>query len=107
MADSPPRHETADNQGSTIQQSGSVNTTGVLIPAVAGAPISEFLVNAPEGTDIDDRILVSVNDVDFMTLHPSGHLGWTPKGDSVTQIRVKSNNNAGVPYELIMNLEVD
>jgi len=107
MGDSPPRHESADNQGSTLQQSGTVNTTGIVVPDPAGPPISEFLVSCPEGQSVDFRLLVSTNGVDFMTLHPSGHLGWTPKGDSVTQITVKSNDNTGVAYELIMNLEVD
>lgn len=107
MGDSPPRHETADNQGTTIQKSGTVNTAGIVVPDPAQGPISEFLVICPEGQSVDFRLLVSTNGVDFMTLHPSGHIGWTPKGSSVTQITVKSNDNTGVAYELIMNLEVD
>ena len=107
MVDSPARFETSDNQGDTVQRSATVDTTGELVPTSAGAPISEFLVNVPEDQDVDFRILVSIDDVNFMTVRPSGHFGWTPKGQTVTQIRVKSNSNAGVNYEIILNREPD
>lgn len=106
MADSPPRHETADNQGSTTQNSGTVGTTPVNIPSVAGGPISEFLIQCPENQDVDNRLLVSIDAVNFLTLYPSGHWGWTPKGQSVTQLTVKGNQ-AGVDYEIVYNSEVD
>jgi len=107
MADSPPRHEIVDNQGNTVQASGTVGTTPVSIPASPGPPISEFLIQCPENqSDIDNRLLVSVDATNFLTLHPSGHWAWTPKGDSVTQLTVKGNQ-AGVDYEIVYNTEVD
>ena len=105
--DSPPRYETADNQGTTLQSSGAVDTAGIVFPSPAQTPISEFLIQCPEGQSVDFRLLVSTNGVDFMTLNPSGHWAWTPKGQSVTQLTIKSNSNLGVLYELVMNLEVD
>jgi len=107
MGDSPARFETTDNQGTTLQNSGSVDTLGIVFPDPAQTPISEFLIHCPEDQDVDFRLLVSMNGSDFITIKPSGHLAWTPKGDSVTQLTIKSNTNAGVKYELITNLEVD
>tara|TARA_R110000803_G_C11779011_1_gene296356 strand:+ start:116 stop:439 length:324 start_codon:yes stop_codon:yes gene_type:complete len=107
MVDSPARFEIADNQGSTIQGSGSVGVIAQVFPDPAQTPISEFLISCPEGQDIDNRLLVSTNGSDFMTLAPSGHLAWTPKGGTVTQLTIKGNIVTGVLYEIIMNLEVD
>ena len=107
MVDSPPRYESVDNQGITLQSSGAVDTFGITFPNPAQTPISEFLIQCPEGQNVDFRLLISTNGTDFMTLNPSGHWGWTPKGQSVTQLTIKSNSNLGVLYELVMNLEVD
>jgi hypothetical protein len=105
--DSPTRFEIADNQGSTLQNSGSVGTVPIVFPDPAQTPISEFLIQCPEGQAIDNRLLVSINGTDFLTLGPSGHWAWTPKGGSVTQLTIKGNIVTGVLYELVMNLEVD
>lgn len=107
MPDSPPRHESADNQGSTLQTSGSVGTVAILFPDPAEAPISEFLIQCPENQNVDNRLLVSINGANFITLNPSGHWAWTPKGQTVTQLSIKGNTVAGVLYELVVNLEVD
>ena len=90
--------------GSTLQSSGSVDTLGIAFPNPAVGNISEFLIQCPEDQEIDHKLLVSTNGVDFMTLHPSGHLGWSPKGP-ITQLTIKANTNAGVLYELILNVE--
>lgn len=106
MVDSLARFETSDNQGSTIQGSGTVGTTPIVFPDPAQTPISEFIIQCPEDQSIDNRLLISINGSDFMTLYPSGHWAWTPKGDSVTQITIKGNQ-AGVDYEIVANLEID
>ena len=106
MSDSVPRFESADNQGSTIQGSGSVGTSPIVFPDPAQTPISEFLIQCPEDQSLDNRLLISMNGSDFLTICPSGHFAWTPKGQSVTQLTVKGNQ-AGVLYEVVMNLEVD
>ena len=107
MPDSPPRHETVDNQGTTSQQSGTGGTTPINIPSVAGTPISEFLIQCPENNqNIDGRLLVSIDGANFLTLHPSGHWAWTPKGKSVKQLTIKGNQ-AGVDYEIVYNREID
>lgn len=107
MVDSPPRHETADNQGSTLQSSGSVDTLGIVFPNPAQGPVSEFLVQCPESQGIDYSLFVSTDGSNFMTIRPGGHWGWTPKGQSVTQLTIKGSTNLGVLYELVMNVEVD
>lgn len=104
MVDSPNRFEISDNQGSTVQDSGTVGTTPIVFPDPAAAPISEFIIQCPEDQDIDNRLLVSIDGVNFMTLYPSGHWAWTPKGGTVTQISIKGNQ-AGVDYEVVANLE--
>ena len=107
MVDSPARFEIADNQGTTLQFSGSVGTIAEEFPDPAQTPIGEFLIQCPEDQDIDNRLLVSVNGIDFMTLKPSGHWIWSPKGQSVTQLTIKGNIVTGVLYEIVLNLEVD
>lgn len=104
MVDRPERFEVADQQGSTLQSSGSVGTTPIVFPDPAGPPIAEFLIQCPEDQDIDGRLLVSLDGTNFLTLYPSGHWAWTPKGDSVTQITIKGNQ-ANVLYEIVVNQE--
>ena len=104
MVDTPARFEIADNQGSTLQDSGTVGTTPIVFPDPAQAPISEFIIQCPEDQNIDNRLLVSIDGVNFLTLQPSGHWAWTPKGNTVTQLTIKGNQ-AGVDYELVANLE--
>jgi hypothetical protein len=104
MVDSPARFETSDNQGSTLQSSGTVGTTPIVFPDPAQTPISEFIIQCPENQDVDNRLLVSIDGTNFLTIHPSGHWGWTPKGATLTQLTIKGNQ-AGVDYELVANLE--
>jgi len=104
MVDTLDRFEVSDNQGSTVQDSGTVGTTPIVFPDPAGAPISEFIIQCPEDQNIDNRLLVSIDGSNFLTIHPSGHWAWTPKGATVTQLTVKGNQ-AGVEYEIVANLE--
>ena len=107
MADSDPRHEIADNQGSTIMESGTVGTTPYNFPNSPGAPISEFIVQCPDNQDIDNRLQVSLDGgSNYLTLQPSGHWAWTPKGQTITQITILGNA-ASVAYEIVANLEED
>lgn len=107
MADSPPRHEGSDNQGSTSQSSGSVGTTPINFPVSAGAPISEFLIQCPHDQLDSNRLLVSLDGgSNKMTLYPAGHWAWTPKGQTITQITI-TGNQSGVLYEVVANFEVD
>lgn len=107
MVDSPARFEITDNQGETLQFTGSVGTVPEVFPDPAQTPIAEFLIQCAEDQDIDNRLLVSVNGTDFLTLKPSGHWAWSPKGQTVTQLTIKSNIVTGALYEMVLNLEVD
>lgn len=89
--------------GSTLQYSDSVDTLGIVYPNPADKDILEFLIHVPEEQEVDHRLLVSMDGSNFITLKPSGHLAWTPKGP-IKQLTIKSNTNAGVSFELILNL---
>lgn len=105
MVDVLPEFEGSDNRGSTIQQSGTVGTSNIQIPSVASTAVSEFIIQCPDDQDIDNRLLISLDGgVNTLTLQPSGHWAWTPKGSSVTQIDIVGNQ-AGVKYEIVVNLE--
>jgi hypothetical protein len=107
MVDQLPDFETVDNKGDTLQESGSVSLVQIAVPAVAGAPISEFLIQCPEDQDLDGRLYVSLDGgTNKMTLYPTGHWGWTPKGQSVTQLTLWANQ-ANVDYEVVINREVN
>ena len=107
MADSPPRHETADNQGSTVMDSGTVGVASINFPVAPGPPISEFIVQCPDDQDIDNRLKISTDGgTNYLTIQPSGHWAWTPKGGSVTQLTLLGSA-AGVKYEVVANLEED
>ncbi len=105
--DSKAEFEITDNKGSTLQFDGTVDDTGSVFPDPAQTPVSEFIVQCPDDQDIDNRLLISVNGSDFLTIQPSGHWAWTPKGRSVTQITLKANTGATTKYELVMNLEAE
>lgn len=108
VGDSGPEFEQVDNKGSTLQFDGTVDDVGISLPNPAQTSISEFLIQCPDDQDIDYRLLVSIDGVNFLTLQPSGHWAWTPKGRTVTQLTIKSNDPGGnVKYELVMNLEAD
>lgn len=94
-----------ENRGSTLQFEGSVGTIAEVFPDPAQTHITEFMVHCPEEQDVDNRLSVSVNGADFLTLRPSGHWAWTPKGQTVKQLSIKSNIVTGALYQIVLNLE--
>lgn len=105
MSDSLPGFEIEDNAGSTIQASGSVGTSAIQIPASDTTAVSEFIIQCPEEQDVDNRLLISLDGgTNYLTIYPSGHWAWTPKGGSVKHLDIKGNQ-AGVLYEVVVNLE--
>lgn len=107
MGDSPARMEIADDQGTTLQESGTVGLSNISFPDPALTPIAEFLIQCPIDQSDNNRLYVSLDGgSNIMTLLPGGHWAWTPKGSSVTQINLLGNA-AAVKYELVVNIEVD
>jgi hypothetical protein len=104
LVDTENRFEIADNQGSTVQDSGTVGTTPIVFPDPASMPIGEFLIQCPNDQNDSNRLLVSIDGISFLTLYPAGFWAWTPKGDTLTQLTIKGNQ-AGVDYEVVANLE--
>lgn len=89
--------------GNSTQYTGTVGTTAVAVPSVAGDDIVLFLVRAPSQTPITKRLLWSLDNVTFHELSPGEYVGWPLKG-SKKQIYVKGNV-AGVNYEIVLNTE--
>jgi len=107
MVDSPARFEIADNDGTTVQASGTVGLSTVLFPDPAQTPIAEFLIQCPVDQVDTNRLQVSLDGgVSYLTLYPGGHWAWTPKGGLLTQITLLGNV-ASVNYEIVANLEID
>jgi hypothetical protein len=97
--------ETEDLQGSTTHFNGTVGTTAVQVPAVAGNIISEVLIHCPLQTPKTKKCLVSLDGsgTGFLTLEQGTILGWATKGE-IKQIDIKGNE-AGVDYEIVLNRE--
>lgn len=103
-ADASPGFETQDLDGATTHYSGTVGTTAVAIPAVAGSVISEVVIKCPYQTPVSKKLLVSFDGgTNFFTLDPGDFIGWSVKGRR-TQIHIKGST-AGVAYDVILNRE--
>jgi len=98
-----PIGDAAQDMGNTILYVGTVGTTAVPIPAVAGSPIILMLVRCPSQTPNTRRLSWSVDNVTFHALSPGEFVGWPIKGN-YTQIYIKGNV-AGVSYEVVLNTE--
>lgn len=99
-----PQFEASDLLGTTSQFVGTVGTTPISVPAVAGKPIAEVLVRAPSQTPPSIRLQYSFDGgSNYSDLAPGEFVGWSLKG-SITQVLIKGST-AGVLYEVIMNRE--
>lgn len=96
--------ETVDAIGSTTHFNGSVNTSAIAIPTVAGNVIAEVLVENAFTNSSTKNLLVSFDGgTTFKTLASGSSLVWSPKGD-IRQIYIKGSVG-GVDYEILMNRE--
>jgi|WetSurMetagenome_2_1015567.scaffolds.fasta_scaffold199831_2 hypothetical protein len=104
MADLIPQFETEDLQGTTTQYTGTVGTSAISIPTVAGTGIAECLIRCPTQSPNTRRLSYSFDGgTTFSILSPGEYIGWSLKG-SPTQIKIKGNV-ASVDYEVILNRE--
>lgn len=103
MGNEIPAFEVTDLDGNTFQETSTVGTIPVNVPAVAGEVISEFIVQCPPDQADTVRLLVSVDGANFLTMTPSGFWAWTPKGQ-IRQLTLKASES-GVQYEVVLNRE--
>ncbi len=101
MADEAPSFESQDIEGSSDHFNGTVGTTAVPIPTVAGDPIHEFLIESREGNSAKKLFVSFDGGTLFKTVDGGGNMSWAPKG-RVTQIHIKASA-ANHNYEIIMN----
>lgn len=102
-ADTVPQFEQTDIVGTTTNLSGTVGTTAIAIPTVAGNPIAEAFIRAPNQTPNTRRLQVSFTSSGgpWVTLSPGEFMAWSLKG-KLTQFWIIANV-AGVEYEIIIN----
>lgn len=103
-ADLLPAFETQDLDGGTTHYNGTVGTSAIAIPTVAGNIISEVVIKCPFQTPTTKKLLVSFDGgTTFFTLDPGEFIGWSVKG-SRRQIHIKGGV-AGVSYDVLLNRE--
>jgi len=99
-----PSMEGQDLDGTTTHFNGTVGTTAIALPTVAGAVISEVLFKCPAQTPTTTKCLLSFDGGTlFVTLSQGEFIGWSTKG-YLRQIHIKGSA-AGVSYEMVMNRE--
>lgn len=110
MADTAPEFETIDALGFSGQYAGTVGTTPVQVPAVAGNPISDALIRCTSSnTPVTKNLLWSLDNVTYHVLSPGEFVGWTFKkligtSNEIKQVWIKGSV-AGVLYEILANTE--
>jgi len=95
--------EIVDNVGDTTSYVGTVGTTPIQIPGVAGSNINEMMVHCPTQTPVTALLYFSFDGVAYHQLSTGEALMWPVKG-SKKQIYVKASV-AGVAYEVILNTD--
>lgn len=105
MSDVLPSFETKDLQGTTGHFNGTVGTSAIDVPAVAGNPISEVLIKNPtSNTPITKVLKVSFDGgVTYLSLSVGEFIIWPVKGE-LTQFKIQGSV-AGVEYEILLNRE--
>jgi len=85
----------------TLQFSGTVGTSPISLPSVAGGALVTVMVSCKVQTPSSRRLQFSLDGgTTFFTLTPGSMVGWEPK--AITQIQIKGNV-AGVEYDVIIN----
>jgi hypothetical protein len=102
MADRP-IGDSAQDFGNTIQYTGAVGLTAVLVPSSPGDDIVLALIRCPTQTPITKILYWSLDDITYHALSPGEFIGWPMKG-SKKQIYVKGSV-ASVNYEILINTE--
>jgi hypothetical protein len=105
MPDITPQFEGSDTQGVTSHFNGSVGVGLTAIPAVAGSPISDVLVENMDTTPAANRLMISFDGgVTFKRLRRGNAFAWTVRNKQ-PQVHIKSESGT-VDYEMIINFEL-
>jgi hypothetical protein len=109
MAHQAPDFETKDVYGKTQHFSGSVGTSSLLVPAVAGNKISSILIKNPASNGVNDILSVAFDGgTTYITLKRGEFAAWSPKNNAsntpITQVRI-IGSSASVNYESVMDFE--
>lgn len=102
MTDSAPQFETQDDLGSTLQYSGHVGMTPILIPTVSGYQLSEVMVVHPNSVSgVENQLILFVDNI---PIDCGGYFSWHYKGDK-RQVSIHGNSVSGVAYSIILNTD--
>ncbi len=101
--DSVTQMEIVDNVGSTTSYVGTVGTTPIQIPGVAGSNINEMMVHCPTQNPSSVSLFFSFDGVAYHRLAVGESIMWPVKG-SKKQIYLKGSG-ANVEYEMILNTD--
>lgn len=102
MVDSAPQFETQDDLGQTLQYSGMVGLSPILIPTVSGFQISEIMAIHPNSVSGVENQLVLY--IDNIPIDCGGYLSWHYKGNK-QQVSIRGNSVSGVSYSIILNTD--
>jgi len=106
MTDRAPEFETVDSKGTVDTFSGTVGTSLIAVPTVAGNVIQSFTVICDPVQSITNVLTVyldGVGTVPAAVLYPGGFYSGEIKG-SKRQINLKANV-AGVSYQVTLDRE--
>lgn len=105
MPDLLPEFDTSDRYGATDEFSGSVGTSSILVPSVAGNRIEELVIRCAVDQANNRRLEWSFDNTNWKRLRVGEWQAFDPRGD-LTQIRIRAAGSGvtSVDYEIIMNL---
>lgn len=104
MVNKRPEFEQIDVVGTTDEFTGSVGTSGVLVPPVAGNDIEEIGIRCAVDQEFNRRLEYSYDGVNYKRLRVGESRDDEPRG-GIKQVRVRAAGTGvtTVNYEIIMN----
>lgn len=103
MTDSIPQFEIKDSVGETLQYSGSVNQTGVSIPAVAGNPIDHVSIRNAIDQPFASRLEFSFDGGTNWSRLAVGEARDDELRGGITQIKIRAAGSLTTcNYEIIL-----
>lgn len=108
MPDLLPEFEIRDQAGKSRQYAGTVGTTPILVPAVAGDKLEIAIIRCPRQSPVTRSLLWSIDNVTYHQLSVGEFVGWEFRdngaGAPITQLYLKGSV-ANVSYEMLVNFK--
>jgi len=104
MSDIAPQFETQDLDGTTDHFNGTVNTTPINVPSVAGGVIAEVMLHVPRQPGSAIIEISFDGGVSYFEVEERNTIVVPTKG-GITQIKIKSGGGTR-SYQIIMNREL-